>query len=228
MNMEKLTDRSKGFIQSAQSYATQNSNQYLAPEHLLKVMLDDKEGAASSLLTSAGCDLNHIRKELESDIAKMPKVEGDNVQLSASQNFMKTLDRAEEIATKAGDSFVTVERLLQAVLLYKDYGVDLKKLNDAVNDMRQGRTAQSASAEDTMDALKKFATDYTERARNGKLDPVIGRDEEIRRTIQVLSRRTKNNPILIGEPGVPMSFEGISLSKGDTAMFSSRASAPAS
>ena len=213
MNMEKLTDRSKGFIQSAQSYATQNSNQYLAPEHLLKVMLDDKEGAASSLLTSAGCDLNHIRKELESDIAKMPKVEGDNVQLSASQNFMKTLDRAEEIATKAGDSFVTVERLLQAVLLYKDYGVDLKKLNDAVNDMRQGRTAQSASAEDTMDALKKFATDYTERARNGKLDPVIGRDEEIRRTIQVLSRRTKNNPILIGEPGVGKTaiVEGLAL-----------------
>lgn len=213
MNMEKFTDRSKGFIQSAQSYATQNSNQYLAPEHLLKVMLDDKEGVASSLLTSAGCDLNHIRKELESDIAKMPKVEGDNVQLSASQNFMKTLDRAEEIATKAGDSFVTVERLLQAVLLYKDYGVDLKKLNDAVNDMRQGRTAQSASAEDTMDALKKFATDYTERARNGKLDPVIGRDEEIRRTIQVLSRRTKNNPILIGEPGVGKTaiVEGLAL-----------------
>ena len=213
MNMEKLTDRSKGFIQSAQSYATQNSNQYLAPEHLLKVMLDDKEGVAGSLLTASGHDINHIRQELKNDIAKMPQVEGENVQLSASQNFMKMLDTAEELATKAGDSFVTVERLLQALLMYKDYGVDLKRLNTAINDMRQGRTAQSASAEDTMDALKKFATDYTERAKNGKLDPVIGRDEEIRRTIQVLSRRTKNNPILIGEPGVGKTaiVEGLAL-----------------
>lgn len=213
MNMEKLTDRSKGFIQSAQSYATQNSNQYLAPEHLLKVMLDDKEGVAGSLLTASGHDINHIRQELKNDIAKMPQVEGENVQLSASQNFMKMLDTAEELATKAGDSFVTVERLLQALLMYKDYGVDLKRLNAAINDMRQGRTAQSASAEDTMDALKKFATDYTERAKNGKLDPVIGRDEEIRRTIQVLSRRTKNNPILIGEPGVGKTaiVEGLAL-----------------
>ena len=213
MNIEKLTDRSKGFLQSAENYASKNSNQYLAPEHLLKVLLDDKEGVAASLIKEAGANPTEVLANVCADIEKMPKVEGESVQLSLTQNFSKVIEAAEEAATKAGDSYVTVERLLQALLAYKNYGVDLKKLNDAVNNMRQGRTAQSANAEDTMNALKKFATDFTERAKNGKLDPVIGRDEEIRRTIQVLSRRTKNNPVLIGEPGVGKTaiVEGLAL-----------------
>lgn len=213
MNMEKLTDRSQGFIQAAQSLAVRNSNQFLAPEHLLKVMLDDKEGMASSLIAQTGADVEKVRKQVNEDVDKLPKVEGSSVQVSASQAFFKALDLAEQTALKAGDSFVTVERILQALLTAKSYGVDLKKLNQVINNMRQGRTAQSATAEDTMDALKKYATDYTERALQGKLDPVIGRDEEIRHTIQVLSRRTKNNPILIGEPGVGKTaiVEGLAL-----------------
>ena len=211
--MEKLTDRSQGFIQAAQSLAARNSNQFLAPEHLLKVMLDDKEGMASSLIAQTGADVEKVRELVNEDVDKLPKVEGSSVQVSASQGFFKALDLAEQNALKAGDSFVTVERILQALLAAKSYGVDLKKLNEVINNMRQGRTAQSASAEDTMDALKKYATDYTERALQGKLDPVIGRDEEIRHTIQVLSRRTKNNPILIGEPGVGKTaiVEGLAL-----------------
>ncbi len=213
MNMEKLTDRSQGFIQAAQSLAARNSNQFLAPEHLLKVMLDDKEGMASSLIAQTGADVEKVREQVNEDVDKLPKVEGNSVQISASQAFFKALDLAEQTALKAGDSFVTVERILQALLTAKSYGVDLKKLNQVINNMRQGRTAQSATAEDTMDALKKYATDYTERAAQGKLDPVIGRDEEIRHTIQVLSRRTKNNPILIGEPGVGKTaiVEGLAL-----------------
>lgn len=213
MNMEKLTDRSQGFIQAAQSLAARNSNQFLAPEHLLKVMLDDKEGMASSLIAQTGADVEKVREQVNEDVDKLPKVEGNSVQISASQAFFKALDLAKQTALKAGDSFVTVERILQALLTAKSYGVDLKKLNQVINNMRQGRTAQSASAEDTMDALKKYATDYTERAAQGKLDPVIGRDEEIRHTIQVLSRRTKNNPILIGEPGVGKTaiVEGLAL-----------------
>ena len=213
MNIEKLTDRAQGFLQSAQGYASRNSNQYLAPEHLLKVLLEDKEGLAASLIKEAESDPNEVLVSVMEDIEKMPKVEGESVQLNLSQNFSKVIESAEEFAAKAGDSFVTVERLLQALLAYKNYGVNLKKLNAAINEMRQGRTAQSANAEDSMNALKKFATDFTERAKNGKLDPVIGRDEEIRRTIQVLSRRTKNNPILIGEPGVGKTaiVEGLAL-----------------
>lgn len=211
--MEKFTDRSQGFIQSAQSLAARKSHQFLMPEHLLKVMLDDKEGLASSLIAQTGADIAKIREDVNADVDKLPQVEGMSVQTSASQNFIKALDLAEQTAQKAGDSYVTVERILQALLAAKSYGVDLQKLNQVINDMRQGRTAQSASAEDTMDALKKYATDYTERALQGKLDPVIGRDEEIRRTIQVLSRRTKNNPILIGEPGVGKTaiVEGLAL-----------------
>ena len=213
MNIEKLTDRAQGFLQNAQGYAAKNSNQYLAPEHLLKVLLEDKEGLAASLIKEAGADPKEVLSLVMQDVEKMPKVEGNSVQLNLSQNFSKVIETAEEFAVKAGDSFVTVERLLQALLAYKNYGVNLKKLNAAINEMRQGRTAQSANAEDSMNALKKFATDFTERAKNGKLDPVIGRDEEIRRTIQVLSRRTKNNPILIGEPGVGKTaiVEGLAL-----------------
>ncbi len=213
MNMEKLTDRSQGFIQNAQHLASKMSHQFIGPEHLLKVILDDKQGLASSLLQSSGADVDYVRSSVAQDLEKLPKVEGTSVQVSASQNFFKALDLAEQISTKAGDSFVPVERLLQALLSIKSYGVDLKKLNQAINDMRQGRTANSKSSEDTMDALKKFATDLTARAREGKLDPVIGRDEEIRHTIQVLSRRTKNNPVLIGEPGVGKTaiVEGLAL-----------------
>ncbi len=213
MNMEKLTDRSQGFIQSAQSLAARNSNQFLTPEHLLKVMLDDKQGMAASLIAQTGADVEKVRENVNTDVEKLPRVEGNAVQISGSQSFFKVLDSAEQIAQKAGDSYVTVERILQALLALKSYGVDLQKLNQVINNMRQGRTAQSASAEDTMEALKKYATDYTERALQGKLDPVIGRDEEIRHTIQVLSRRTKNNPILIGEPGVGKTaiVEGLAL-----------------
>lgn len=213
MNTEKLTDRSQGFIQSAQSLAARNSNQFLMPEHLLKVMLDDKNGLVSTLISQTGADTARIRKDVESDVSKLPQVQGSQIQISASQSFLKAMDLAEQYAQKAGDSYVTVERILQALLAAKNYGIDLQKLNQAINNMRQGRTAQSASAEDTMDALKKYATDYTERALQGKLDPVIGRDEEIRHTIQVLSRRTKNNPVLIGEPGVGKTaiVEGLAL-----------------
>ena len=213
MNQEKLTDRSQGFIQAAQNLAVRKSNQFLMPEHLLKVMLNDKDGMASSLLAQTGADISKIRREVDEDVDKLPRVEGSSVQVSASQSFLKTLDLAEQLADKAKDSYVTVERLLQALLSVKSYGVDIHKLNAVINEMRGGRTAQSASAEDSFDALKKYATDYTERALQGKLDPVIGRDEEIRHTIQVLSRRTKNNPILIGEPGVGKTaiVEGLAL-----------------
>ena len=213
MNNEKLTDRSQGFIQSAQSLAVRHSNQFLMPEHLLKVMLDDKEGMASSLLAQAGANVDFVRAEVNDEVDKLPQVQGNSVQVSASQSFMKVLDLAEQMADKAKDSYVTVERLLQALLSIKSYGVDVHKLNQVINNMRQGRTAESPTAEDSFDALKKYATDYTERAKQGKLDPVIGRDEEIRHTIQVLSRRTKNNPILIGEPGVGKTaiVEGLAL-----------------
>ena len=213
MNQEKLTDRSQGFIQAAQTLAVRKSNQFLMPEHLLKVMLDDKEGMAASLLAQSGANVSEIRHQVEEDVDKLPQVQGSSVNVSASQSFLKVLDLAEQIADKAKDSYVTVERLLQAVLTQKSYGVDLQKLNHVINEMRQGRTAQSPSAEDSFEALKKFATDYTQKAKQGKLDPVIGRDEEIRRTIQVLSRRTKNNPILIGEPGVGKTaiVEGLAL-----------------
>ncbi len=202
MNLEKYTDRSQGFLQNAEKLASRNNNQYLVPSHLLKVMLEDKEGMASNLLSQAGANPDLIRSQVDEDISRLPVVDGQSVQLTLSQDTVKVLDSAEQLAEKAKDAFVSVERLLQAVLIYKSYGVDAAKLNQAINEMRQGRTADSASAEDNFEALKRYAIDYTERAAQGKLDPIIGRDEEIRRTIQVLSRRTKNNPILIGEPGV--------------------------
>lgn len=213
MQSEKFTDRSQGFIQSAQALAVRLNNQFIMPIHLLKVLLDDKEGMASTLLVQTGADIHYIRQQVESEVEKLPHVSGSGVQVSASQAFLKVLDIAEQIARKANDSYVTVERLLQALLMNNAYGIDEKKLNDVINALRQGRTAQSPTAEDNFEALKKYATDYTQRARDGKLDPVIGRDEEIRHTIQVLSRRTKNNPILIGEPGVGKTaiVEGLAL-----------------
>ncbi len=202
MNLEKYTDRSQGFLQNAEKLASRNNNQYLVPAHLLKVLLEDKEGMASNLLSQAGANPDLVRSKVDEDISRLPTVDGQAVQLTLSQDTIKVLDTAEQLAQKAKDTFVSVERLLQAVLMHKSYGVDAAKLNQAINEMRQGRTADSASAEDNFEALKRYAIDYTERAAQGKLDPIIGRDEEIRRTIQVLSRRTKNNPILIGEPGV--------------------------
>lgn len=213
MDIEKLTDRSKGFLQSAQNLAARLGNQYLAPVHLLRVMLDDQQGMAAQLITQTGADMGSVSAAVDEDLNCLPKVSGASVQVSASQDFLRVLDRAEQIATKAKDAYVTVERLLQALLADKNYGIDVKKLNDVINKMRQGRTAESPSAEDNFEALKRYAIDFTDRARQGKLDPVIGRDEEIRHTIQVLSRRTKNNPILIGEPGVGKTaiVEGLAL-----------------
>ncbi len=202
MNLDKLTDRSQGLLQNAQSLAVRNNNQFIVPAHLLKVMLEDKNGIACNLLNQCNVDIASLCQMTTEEINKLPQVEGQNVEITLSKNFLKMLDTAEELATKAKDSYITVERLLQAILLQNSYGVDERKLNEVINEMRQGRTADNASAEDGFDALKRFAIDLTQQAMKGKLDPVIGRDEEIRRTIQVLSRRTKNNPILIGEPGV--------------------------
>ena len=202
MKLDKYTDRSQAFLQEAEKLASRHNHQFITPAHLLKVMLDDNEGMAANLISQAGANPQSVRAEAETDLSKLPAVEGQSVQTSVSQDFMRMLDTAEQMAEKAKDAYVTVERLLQAVLLKKSYGVDVQKLNQVINNMRQGRTADSATAEDSFEALKRFAIDYTERAAQGKTDPIIGRDEEIRRTIQVLSRRTKNNPILIGEPGV--------------------------
>ncbi|PWL19701.1 ATP-dependent chaperone ClpB [Falsochrobactrum shanghaiense] len=222
MNIEKYTERVRGFIQSAQTFALSSSNQQFTPEHLLKVLVDDDEGLAASLIERAGGRVKDVQAGLQSALEKLPKVTGGNDQLYLAQPLAKVFTLAEELASKAGDSFVTVERLLSALAIEKSAktseilssaGVTPTALNKAINDMRKGRTADSASAESNYDALKKYARDLTEDARSGKLDPVIGRDEEIRRTIQVLSRRTKNNPVLIGEPGVGKTAiaEGLAL-----------------
>ncbi|MEN3388269.1 ATP-dependent chaperone ClpB [Brucella melitensis] len=222
MNIEKYTERVRGFIQSAQTFALFSGNQQFTPEHILKVLIDDDEGLAASLVERAGGRVGDVRMGLQSALEKLPKVSGGNDQLYLSQPLAKVFSLAEELASKAGDSFVTVERLLTALAMEKSAktseilsaaGVTPTALNRVINDMRKGRTADSASAESNYDALKKYARDLTEDARAGKLDPVIGRDEEIRRTIQVLSRRTKNNPVLIGEPGVGKTAiaEGLAL-----------------
>ena len=211
MNLEKYSDRVRGFIQSAQTYALGQDHQQFTPEHLLKVLVDDTEGLAASLIERAGGKSKDVRLGVEAALNAQPKVQGGNGQLYMAQPLAKVLNTAEEIAKKAGDSYVTVERLLLAMAMEKSAktseilskaGVNATALNQAINDIRKGRTADSASAEESYDALKKYARDLTEDARDGKLDPVIGRDDEIRRTIQVLQRRTKNNPVLIGEPGV--------------------------
>ena len=212
MDVEKFTERSRGFIQSAQTAAANLKHQQLKPEHLLKVLLDDQEGLAANLIAAAGGDANKARNDLAAELARQPKVEGPGAgQVYLSSETARVLDAAEEMAKKAGDSFVTVERILLALAVTSGTkaaevlakaGVMPQGLNQAIDDLRKGRRADTASAEQGYDALKKYARDLTEAAREGKLDPVIGRDEEIRRTIQVLSRRTKNNPVLIGEPGV--------------------------
>ncbi|USO06354.1 MAG: ATP-dependent chaperone ClpB [Rhodospirillales bacterium] len=211
MNFEKFTEKSKGFIQAAQTLAMRYGHQSIEPEHLLKVMLDDSDALVSKLVKAADGNLARLKAGLETAIAKFPVVEGSGSQLRISTDFAKTLDSALNLAEKAGDKYVTAERILQAMVLAKkldiagyleDAGLSDTKLNQAINDMRKGRTADSASAEDQFDALNKYAHDLTAAAQDGKMDPIIGRDEEIRRTVQVLSRRTKNNPVLIGEPGV--------------------------
>jgi ATP-dependent Clp protease ATP-binding subunit ClpB len=223
MNFEKYTERARGFVQSAQSLATREGHQQFTPEHLLKVLLDDEEGLSSGLIDRAGGRSREALAKTESALAKLPKVQGSGAgQLYLAPATARLFDNAEKIAQKAGDSYVTVERLLLALALEKgteaakilaESGVTPQTLNAAIEDLRKGRTADSASAENAYDALKKYARDLTEAAREGKLDPVIGRDEEIRRTIQVLSRRTKNNPVLIGEPGVGKTaiVEGLAL-----------------
>ncbi|WP_156680404.1 ATP-dependent chaperone ClpB [Sphingomonas profundi] len=224
MNLDKFTDRAKGFLQSAQTVAIRMSHQRIAPEHLLKALLEDEQGMASGLIRAAGGAPETALRETDAALAKIPAVSGSGAQASPGidNDLVRILDSAEQIAQKAGDSFVTVERLLLALTLATTSaagralaaaGVRAEGLNAAINQLRQGRTADTAGAEDRYDALKKFARDLTEAGRAGKLDPVIGRDEEIRRTIQVLARRTKNNPVLIGEPGVGKTAiaEGLAL-----------------
>jgi ATP-dependent Clp protease ATP-binding subunit ClpB len=223
MNPEKFTERARGFVQSAQSLALREGHQQFAPEHLLKVLLDDPEGLAAGLIDRAGGRSREALNAVEAALAKMPKISGGGAgQLYLAPATARVFDQAEKVAEKAGDSFVTVERLLLATALDKESeagkildraGVTPQNLNAAIEALRKGRTADSASAENAYDALKKYARDLTQAARDGKLDPVIGRDDEIRRTIQVLSRRTKNNPVLIGEPGVGKTaiVEGLAL-----------------
>src|SRR5437879_7976804 len=212
MNIEKYTERARGFIQSAQSLAMREGHQQFSPLHLLKVLLDDSEGLASGLIDRAGGNSRAILKATEDALTKKPKVSGSGAgQIYLAPDMARAFDAAEKAAEKAGDSFVTVERLLLGLTLEKDSeaasilrkgGVTPQNLNAAIEALRKGRTADSATAENAYEALKKYSRDLTQAARDGKLDPVIGRDEEIRRTIQVLSRRTKNNPVLIAEPGV--------------------------
>jgi len=223
MNFEKFTDRARGFLQSAQGMAIREGHQRLNPEHLLKVLLDDPEGLAAGLISRAGGRPGDALAKTEQVLAKLPKISGSGAgQIFMAPSLAKIFDQAEKLAEKAGDSFVTVERLLLAFAIEKDNdasriladsGITAVGLNAAINDLRKGRTADSASAEQAYDALKRYSRDLTEEAAKGKLDPVIGRDEEIRRTIQVLSRRTKNNPVLIGEPGVGKTaiVEGLAL-----------------
>ena len=223
MNLEKYTERARGFVQSAQSLALREGHQQFTPEHVLKVLLDDEEGLASGLIDKAGGASREALTQTELALAKLPKVQGGGAgQLYLAPTLARIFDNAEKIAQKAGDSYVTVERLLLALAMEKsadagkilaNCGVTPQTLNHAIEDLRKGRTADNATAENSYDALKKYARDLTEAARVGKLDPVIGRDEEIRRTVQVLSRRTKNNPVLIGEPGVGKTaiVEGLAL-----------------
>ncbi len=212
MNFEMFTDRARGFVQAAQNLALREGHQQFSPDHLLKVLLDDNEGLAAGLIRKAGGDPKAALKAVEAQLAKRPSVSGGGAgQVYMASELARVFDQAEKIAEKAGDKYVTAERLLLALALEKsadaakilaDAGVTAQGLNTAINDLRKGRTADTASAEQGYDALKRYARDLTEAAAAGKIDPVIGRDEEIRRTIQVLSRRSKNNPVLIGEPGV--------------------------
>ncbi|MDG1076084.1 MAG: ATP-dependent chaperone ClpB [Planktotalea sp.] len=221
MDLNTFTERSRGFIQAAQTIAQREDHQRLLPEHILKALMDDDQGLASNLITRAGGAPARVVEAVDAAVAKIAKVSGDAGQTYLDSQTGKVLAEAEKRAKKAGDSFVPVERILQALSLVKSKAresleagaVSAQSLNTAINDIRKGRTADSASAEEGYDALKKYATDLTEMAEQGKIDPIIGRDEEIRRAMQVLSRRTKNNPVLIGEPGVGKTAiaEGLAL-----------------
>jgi len=224
MNLEKFTDRARGFLQAAQTVAARMNHQRIAPAHLLKALLEDEQGMASGLIARAGGSSDAARRECDEALAKIPVVSGAGATQAPSLDgeTIRVLGTAEQVAQKAGDSYVTVERLLLALVLsptsdagrgLADAGVKADALNAAINELRGGRTADTQGAEDRYDALKKFARDLTQAARDGKLDPVIGRDEEIRRTVQILARRTKNNPVLIGEPGVGKTAiaEGLAL-----------------
>ncbi len=210
MDLNKFTERARGFVQAAQTIALREEHQRLMPEHLLKALMDDDQGLASNLITRAGGAPQRVVETLDAAMAKIPQVSGDAGQIYMDTQTAKVLDEAGKLAKKAGDSFVPVERVLMALCMVKSRakdaldagGISAQKLNEAINDIRKGRTADSASAEEGYDALKKYARDLTEAAAEGKIDPIIGRDDEIRRAMQVLSRRTKNNPVLIGEPGV--------------------------
>ncbi len=224
MNLEKFTDRAKGFLQAAQTIAIRMNHQRISPEHIAKALLEDKEGMAAGLIQRAGGDAARAVQGIDALLAKVPAVSGSGAQATPGldNDAVRLLDQAEQVATKAGDGYVTVERLLLAMVLaagtpvgtaFAEAGVHADALNSAINALRGGRTADSPGAEDSYEALKKYARDLTEVARAGKLDPVIGRDEEIRRTVQILARRTKNNPVLIGEPGVGKTAiaEGLAL-----------------
>ncbi|GGH62476.1 ATP-dependent chaperone ClpB [Frigidibacter albus] len=221
MNMEKFTERSRGFLQAAQTIAMREGHQRLMPEHLLKALMDDDQGLAANLIRRAGGEPARVAEAVTAAVAKNPKVTGDSGQPYVDTATVRVLDEAEKVAKKAGDSFVPVERILMALAMVNTRAKDAldagavtpQNLNAAINDIRKGRTADSASAEEGYDALKKYARDLTEAAEEGKIDPIIGRDDEIRRTMQVLSRRTKNNPVLIGEPGVGKTAiaEGLAL-----------------
>ena len=221
MNLEKFTERSRGFLQAAQTIAMREGHQRVLPDHLLKALMDDDQGLASNLIRKAGGEPARVIEAIDLAIGKLPKVSGGDGQTYIDPSLVRVLDEAETVAKKAGDSFVPVERLLTALALVNTRAKDAlvagavtaQALNTAINEVRKGRTADSASAEEGFDALKKYARDLTEAAAEGKIDPIIGRDEEIRRAMQVLSRRTKNNPVLIGEPGVGKTAiaEGLAL-----------------
>src|SRR4051794_23174695 len=228
MQIEKYTDRLKTLVQSAQSLALRNGHQQITPLHVLKVLLDDEDRLAANLIEATGASATLVSQAVERELAKLPKVEGSGAgQVYLAPETARLFDQAEQLSEKAGDKFVTVEYMLLALALasgpaaeiLKQAGVTAQNLNKAISDIRKGRTADTASAEQAYEALKKYTRDFTEEARQNKLDPVIGRDEEIRRTVQVLSRRTKNNPVLIGEPGVGKTaiVEGLAqrIVKGD-------------
>ena len=229
MDFANYTERARGFLQASQALALRSAHQRFLPDHILKALLEDPEGMSANLIRTAGGDPKQVEAAIDLDLAKLPKVEGGGAgNLYLAPETARLFDAAEKLSQKSGDSFVTVERLLLALTLEKDSnpgkalaagGVTAQNLNQTIETVRKGRKADSATAEGKYDALKKYARDLTEAAANGKLDPVIGRDEEIRRAIQVLSRRTKNNPVLIGEPGVGKTaiVEGLALRivKGD-------------
>ena len=221
MDFEKLTGKSKQVIEDVVKLAIANKHQHITPLHLLKVLVDEKEGHIRNLITQSGGNINLLQDKINNELSKLPEVDGANIQSVMSQEFTRIMMEAEKLAEKSGDKFVTLERIFQALLLnggkateiLKSSGVDAIKFNQEVNNFRQGRVADSENAEDNFAALKKYTIDITAKASSGKLDPVIGREQEIRRTIQVLSRRTKNNPVLIGEPGVGKTaiVEGLAL-----------------